>query len=211
MFFLDSITCECRFTYVCKHWHLHSLFSIPVIFQHLFNCAVVDIAEQVAATQNFAIELESSGTNQLMSLSFWKRAKLCRVFCRSRLPTTELTGELGSLSRLLSVISTSPDIVAISGCPVDMIRTIDHHASFPRGVQCCFRFELLDLQSFIHKSTFSVFGRIDMFSVLQCLQVSLGGSITEDWFLESSELVRVSLLLFLGDRENEKGRIGHTR
>ena len=125
-----------------------------------------------------------------MSPRFWKRTKLCRVFvCQSDLRTAGLTGELGSLSRLLTVISTSPDIVASSGCPVDLIRTIDHHASFPRGVQSCFSFELLNLESLMHNSKYSVFGRIDMFSVLQCLLVSLGGSITGDWVLESSEHV----------------------
>ena len=160
-----------------------------------------DIAEQVASAQHFSIEFEDVGTNRLMSLRFWRGSKLCRVFiCRSALPATDLTGELGSLSRLLSVVSTDPDIVACSGCSVDYIKTIDQHPSYAREVQCCFRFEALDLQHLMHKHTYSVFGRIDMFSVLQCLLVSLGGSTTEDWVQESPELTRVSIsVLILGE------------
>ena len=45
----------------------------------------------------------------------------------------------------------------------------------------------------MHKMNYSVFGHIDMFSVLQSLLVSLGGCLTEDWVAESAELVRVSL------------------
>ena len=122
-----------------------------------------------------------------MSLRFWKGSTFCRVFiCRSGLPATVLTGVLGSLSRLLSVVSTRADVVASSGCPLDLIRTIDNHASFPRGVYSCFRLEQLDLQALMHKPSYSVFGRIeDMFSVLQCLLVSFGGSTAGDWTLES--------------------------
>ena len=151
-----------------------------------------DIAEQVAASQHFGIEFESRGTNRFMSLRYWKGAKLCRVFiCRSGIAGVGLTEELGSLSRLLSAISTAPDVVAISGCAVDLIRTLAEHPSYPRGVQSCFRFESLDLRALMHKKNYSVFGYIDMFSVLQSLLVSFGGCLSEDWTTESTELVRV--------------------
>ena len=154
-----------------------------------------DVAEQVVASQHFGVEFERRGANRFMSLRYWKGAKLCRIFiCRSSLTTVVLTEELGSLSRLLSVISTAPDVVAISGCAVDLIRTVDQHPSYPRGVQSCFRFESLDLRTLMHKMNYSVFGHIDMFSVLQSLLVSLGGCLTEDWVAELAELVRVSLL-----------------
>ena len=152
-----------------------------------------DIANQIVASLHYGIEFERRGTNRLMSICFWKGAKFCRVYvCRSGLSGTGLTEELGSLSRLLSVVSTAPDIVAISGCPVDLIRTVDKHPSYPRGVQSCFRFESLDLRALMHKSSYSVFGHLDMFAVLQRLLVSLGGSLTEDWISDSTELVRVS-------------------
>ena len=173
-------------------------FAFQAIFQHVFNCMMDDIADQVTASQHFRVEFERRGTNRLMTLRFWKGAKLCRVFiCRSGVSGTGLAEQLGSLSRLLSVVSTAPDKVAISGCPVDLIRTVDRHPSYPRDVQSCFRFESLNLQTLMHKAKYSVFGHIDMFSVLQCLLVSLGGSLSEDWIIESAaaELVWVSLFL----------------
>ena len=60
------------------------------------------------------------------------------------------------------------------------------------GIQSCFRFKRLDLQSLMQRPRYSVFGRIDFFSVLQALMVSLGGSLAEDWVLESPELTRVT-------------------
>ena len=114
-----------------------------------------DIAEQLAASQHFGIEFERRGTNRFMSLRYWNGAKLCRVFiCRSGFAGVGLTEELGSLSRLLSAISTAPDVVAISGCAVDLIRTVDEHPSYPRGVQSCFRFESLDLRVRLYRHVF---------------------------------------------------------
>ena len=132
-----------------------------------------------------------------MSVCFWRDEKLCRVFvCRTSLPSSQLAGEPGSLSRFLSVVSTRADIMACSGCSVDFVRTLDHCSYFPREVQNCSRFENLSLFSLMHKRSYSVFGKIDFFSVLQALLVSMGGSQVEDWVLESpssNELVVNSL------------------
>ena len=184
-------------------------FPFQAIFQHIFNCAMNDLAEQIATTQHFAIEFEDEGVNRLMSVKFWKGDTLCRIYvCRSGLPSSVLTGELGSLSRLLSVVSTKADIVACSGCPVELIQTIDHNAFFPRAVQSCFRFEHLQLQKMMHKPTYSVFGRIDFFSVLKCLMVSLGAATGEDWVLQSPELAQVSILNSNIRRKGLGGRYG---
>ena len=150
------------------------------------------IAECVAAEQCFAIEFEDSNVNRFMSLRFWKGTELCRVLvCRSELPSSELSGELGSLSRLLSAVSANCDVVACSGCPVDFVRTIDHSPLFSRAVQASFRFETLSLSRLMHKPSYSVFGHIDFFSVLHALVITLGGSLSEDWVLQSPTLSQV--------------------
>ena len=128
-----------------------------------------------------------------MSVKLWKVLELCRVLvCRSSLPAIDVTGELGSLSRFLSAVSTRPDVVACSGCRVDFAKTIDQSMYFSQGVQSCFRFEQLSLAKLMHKTRYSVFGQIDFFSVLQSLMVSLGDSLTEDWMIRIPTLTRVS-------------------
>ena len=165
-----------------------------------------DIAQVVASEQCFSVEYEDFGTYRHMSVRFWKGDKLCRVFiCRSKLPSSQLTGELGWLSRFLSVVSTRADVVACSGCSVDFVRTLDHCSYFPRGVQSCSRFEHLSLFSLMHTGSYSVFGKIDFFSVLQALLVPLGGSQTEHWVLESPELQRVSEELAVMHRFRTRG------
>ena len=65
-------------------------------FQHPFNCATSDIADQVAAQQCFTIEFEDIGVYRYMSLRFWRGAELGRVFvCRNSHPSTDLAGSWG--------------------------------------------------------------------------------------------------------------------
>ena len=163
------------------------------IFQHIFNNVMGDVAEQIMAQQCFGIEFENKGVYRYMSARFWKVTELCRIYiCRSSLSSTDLAGEMGSLSRVLSVASTHCEIQACSGCPADLIRVIDCSEFFTCGVQSCFRFENLSLQFLMHKSSYSVFGHIDLFSVLQALLVSLDGSLNEEWALRSPELSKVN-------------------
>ena len=156
------------------------MFSFQTIFQYIFNCSMCDLAERIASTQCFVLEFENVGINWLMSVKFWKGDSLCRVFiCRSGLLSTDLNRELG---------------VACSECPVELIQTIDHSDYLSRAVQSCFRFEHLRLQTMMHKPTYSLFGRIDFFSVLKSLIVSLGAATGEDWVLQSPDLAQVSIL-----------------
>ena len=151
-----------------------------------------DLAEHITVEQCFAVEFEDKGPNRYMTVRYWKGQNLCRVFiCRSELPATDLTGELGSLSRLMSVVFTKADIVACSGSSVDLLRKIDYSPFFSRAVQSCFRFSQLDLSKMMHKTSYSDFGHID-FSVMRVLVIALGGSHSEDWYQRSPELAQVS-------------------
>ena len=176
------------------------MVPFQAIFQHFFVCALNDIAEQVSSQQCFSVEFETVGTNQYMSVKFWKQLELRRVYiCRSSLPAIDVTGELGSLPQFMSSVSRRPDMVASSGCPVEFAKTIDQSEYFSQGVQSCFRFEQLPLARLMHKTSYSVFGNIDFFSVLQALMVSLGGSLAEDWVMRRPELTKVinSMVYFI--------------
>ena len=155
---------------------------------------MADIADQVTAEQCFGIEYEDNGPNRFLTVRFWKGQNLCRVLiCRSGLPASGISGELGSLARLLSVVSTRADVVACSGVPVELLQTLDQSPHFARGVQSCFRFEQLSLSKLMHKTSYNVFGHIDFFSVLKALMISLGNSLSEDWMRRSPALIQVTV------------------
>ena len=111
-----------------------------------------DVAEQVANEQRFFVEFEDKNTFKVMVVRVWKNNELCRDFiCRSALPFTELAGELGSLASLLSITSIQTGIVACSGCPVNLIQTLNQSSFFIRGIKMCIRFHSLNFSTLVQK------------------------------------------------------------
>ena len=167
-------------------------YLLQSIFHHFFVCGLEDISTCVLESGRFSLEFERRGHYLEMHVRFWKQETLCKVFvCRSGLFNKDIEGELGSLSRFLSAVSTEPDIVACSGCPLSFIQTVDKSPIFKHAVQFPYRFDNLKLEKLMHKKSFSVFGRIDFFSVMKQLLVSLGGSLEESWTLSTPELSKV--------------------
>ena len=173
-----------------------NLSFFQAIFHHFFVCLMKDLGQHLLITGQFALEIEESGRFKFVYVRFWKDDNLVKVFlCRYGVQSPPLAGELGALSRILSVVSTRPQFVACSGFPVDFVQTVDDSGIFKRTLQSPFRFESVDLQTIMHRDSHSVFQRIDFFSVLQGLIVSLGGSLTCPWTLECPELSKVMYIL----------------
>ena len=147
----------------------------------------------------FSIEFEERGQVNYLSVRFWHGDTLCKVeLLRFGRTVAFPTGHLGAVARLLSTISTAPDLVCCSGCPTDVLEAFNESDIFKRGVQAPFRFGDLDLARLMHKHSFSVFGRLDFFSVVEHLVLALGGIRDERWSLGLPELVKVfSFLCFL--------------
>ena len=168
------------------------------MFHHYFVSGMSEIGERITSELQYAIEFEDKGINRFMYARFWKDNSLCKVLiCRSGVLIRGLNGELGSLARLMSAISTQADIVSCSGVPLDFILILNNFEFQNRGIQFPFKFNRIPLRELMHKESFSVFGRIDFFSVLQALVVSLGGCIKETWALNSTHLLKVIFIVFL--------------
>ena len=165
------------------------------MFHHYFVCGLAEIGERVTSDLQYAIEFEDKGLNRFMYARFWKDDVLCKVLiCRSGVLVRGLNGELGSLARLMSAISTQADVVSCSGVPSDFIKILNKFEFQNKGIQFPFKLSRTPLREMMHKESFSVFGRIDFFSVLQALVVSLGGCTKEIWALESTHLLKVGNL-----------------
>ena len=120
------------------------------------------------ADGHYAIEFHQKGLFLFVYLRFWRGEQLCRVLLRR---TGRVVGqtraELSLLSSVLAAISTRPNLVCCNGGSFDLIQLIDNSVLLPKGVQSPMRFDDLCLAKLMHKQTYSVFGRIDFFSVLK--------------------------------------------
>ena len=164
-----------------------------VFFHHVFLELVTDIAKHVNSNQEYAVEFGVEGVLLLVFIQSWRNDQLCRVFLKrtSRLQG-QTSAEICLKSYFKGVLSTSPSLRSCTGCSARFIQFIDQSPCSDFGVQSPPRFDdLHDLQQLMHKKTSSVFGRIDFFSVLKYLIISLGGCLELDWVLLSPELFKV--------------------
>ena len=91
----------------------------------------------------------------------------------------------------MGAISTSPQIISITGCTSNTVQLLDDSPYGQFSVQSPPRFEELQLMSLMHKKDSSVFGHIDMFGVLHHLIGSLGLGLEQEWVMLSPELSKV--------------------
>ena len=158
----------------------------------MFVCGLGDIGSQVIDMGGFALEFEEEGQFHYLHIRFWKGDTLCKVKLSRFAKTTPAPfGYFTSAARLLSFISSRPNLVSCSGCSLDAFESFDNCDIFTKGVAYPFRFETLDLSRLMHRQSFSVFGRLDFFAVLEHLVISLSGALSLPWILDTPELAKV--------------------
>ena len=155
-----------------------------------------DIGQHVVAEGQYSVEFELKGLFLFIHLRFWRDNQLCRVVLkRTGRSVRQTQAEKSLLSSLLAAISTRPNPVCASGCSLELIEELDKNPLFTFGVQSFKRFDEVSSAKLMHKESYSVFGRIDFFSVLKYLVVSLGGSLDMECVLLAPELSKDRTLL----------------
>ena len=141
----------------------------------------------------YSMEFETIGRLRVMSVCFWKGDTLVRVQMHQCPHTQGMPGSYFSgASRLLSITSSKPKLVIVSGCSAPIVQSFDDCEDFLYGVQYPFRFDVFSLPTIMHQTDANVFGTVDIFSQLKFLVVSLSGVLVHSWTTESPELTKVS-------------------
>ena len=154
---------------------------------------IEDIASHTISNGCYAIEFEVQGPFLLMHIRFWEDKQFCRVFLRRTGRTVNQTSaEICLISHLLGAISSQTSLVSVNGCTGELIPKLDQSKLFKFGVSSSIRFAF-SVTTLMHKGCYSVFERIDFFSVLQYLVVTLRGSLEQDRIPTTPELSKVSM------------------
>ena len=167
-----------------------------VIFHHLFLVMMNDIGSHVVAASEYSLEFAQEGVFLLVFIRYWRDDQLCRVFLKRTGRLLGLTqADVRLVSNVMGVFSTKPHLVSCTGTTHRTIVLLDQCPYAAYGIQSPPRFEELSQKTIMHKKGYSVFGKIDFFSVVQFVIVCLGGCLDQDWMLVSPELSKVGLRL----------------
>ena len=157
---------------------------------------IPNLGNDILTDGHYSIEFEFQGVFLHMHVRFWKRDRLCRVyFLRTGRNTRRTAAELRLLSILLAAISSEANLVCCSGATQKFIQLVDNSPLTRHGVQGPTTFDDIAIKRLMHRDSCSVFGRIDFFSVLQYLVISLGGSLQLEWTLLTPEMSKVSMVM----------------
>ena len=169
-------------------------FVLQAIFKHFFTRAMDDISRQVNLKGCFSLEFEDDVPFCTLHIRFWKDQYLARVqLCRFGSANPFPVGHLGVIARVMSVLSTRPNIVSCSGCPITILRALDSSEYTDKTTQYPFRFDSLSFHALMSKCHTDVFGSLDFYSVLQYLIVYLGGAQHQSWFQLAPDLMKVCI------------------
>ena len=153
------------------------------------------MAQSINETGLYALEFEQQGTQEIVSLRYWKADQLVKIqLCRHSTSSYPSRNQLLAVARLMSFFLTSPQRVCMSGCTSEVLQAVQPSTLLKKGIEHPFGYEVLYLHKLMHKREGSVFGRIDIYTQLRYLVVYLSGSLDEPWIVRTPELAKVSFV-----------------
>ena len=113
-------------------------------------------------------------------MTFWEGRELVTMtvaHCGRDVPVVKRNVLLSS--QLLSAVSTEPRIICCGGSSLEFIKALDKAPSQKTGIQYPFSLSPMRIEKLMHKPSFSVMGKVDMFSMLRTLLIRLSGLLDE--------------------------------
>ena len=156
-----------------------------VLFQALHHYSIYllkHIAVVLGREKLYSLEFTIISVRRKLSISFWEGNDLVTMTiaqCGRDVPSVNSSVLL--CSEVLSAISLEPTIISCAGGSADLIKTLDKASNQKAGLQYPFNLLPLQVEKLMHKLSFSVMGKIDMFSMVRTLLVRLYGLLDEKW------------------------------
>ena len=152
------------------------------LLHHLFLELVKHVSSVIARDGAYSIEFSVGSRHRKLTLCFQESKRLVclpMLHCGRDVPPTKSYIDL--VSRLLGAISGDATIFCCGGSNADFVNVLDKSPGRKAGVQYHFALAPVQFDRLLHKPSFSVMGRIDMFSMLRALLLRLNGLLDERW------------------------------
>ena len=149
---------------------------------HCFVRLLKHLAAILGREEVYSLEFQSTTTRRNLSITFWEGRELVTMtiaHCGRDVPVMKSSVSL--CSQFLSAVSTEPRIICCGGSSLEFIKALDKAASQKAGIQYPFSLSPMHNEKLMHKPSFSVMCKIDMFSMLLTLKIRLSGLLVERW------------------------------
>ena len=170
----------------------HVLFQ--ALLHHCFVVLLKHIAVVLKREKVYSLELSTTSVRRKLSISFWEgKGLVTMVIARCGRDIPSVKSSVVLCSQLLSAVSLEPTIVCCAGGSADFIKALDKVPNQKAGLQYAFDLIPMQVEKLMHKPSFSVMGKIDMFLVVETLLVRLSGLLDEKWTQSTQYFCKVRL------------------
>ena len=155
-----------------------------VLFQDFLHHCFVYLLEHIAVVPErenvYSLEFTTTSVRRKLSISFWGGKDLVTMTiaqCGRDDPSVKSSVIL--CSHVLSAISLEPTIICCAGGSADFIEALDKAPNQKAGLRYPFNLLPLQIEKVMHKPSFSVIGKIDMFSMVRTWLARLSSLLDE--------------------------------
>ena len=161
------------------------------LLHHLFLELVKHVSSVIAREGAYSIEFSVCSRRRTLSVGFWEGKRfVCMPMLHYGRDVPPTKSYIDLVSRLLSAISGDATNICCGGSNSDFVKVLDKSPGWKAGVQYPSALAPVQFERLLHKPSFSVMGRIDMFSMLRALLLRLSGLLDERW-VQSTQFFRM--------------------
>ena len=160
----------------------------------MFHGLMQEVIDGVTEFGSFSIQAVQGNTRTFVVLKSWKGNNPFNICLGTFDRFTQFPfGEMTSLSGFFSCFPSPVHSTAIINLPSHLGKAIDHASGSKTSTICVPVFSFKDLQDVLRAPTSSVFGKADLFGLLDYLVIRMKTAATESWVLDSVHLRIVSI------------------
>ena len=130
----------------------------------------------------YSLEFTTTNVCRGLSICFWEGKELVTVtIAHCGRDVLAVRSCVLLCSQVLNVVPLEPTIICCASGSADLVEALANAPSQKSGIQYPFNLLPLQVEKLMHKPSFSVMGKIDMFSVVRTLLVRLSGLLDKKW------------------------------
>ena len=164
----------------------------------MFRSLAKDMIDGIIEFGGFALQRVQGETRAHLYVRFWIKDRPHSLCLGTFDKHTQFPlGDFATLSGLLSCFPESVNIVSLIGFPSHFGKILDHFTGSTTSVSMVPTLSFDDLCDLIRVPTVSVYGKADLFGLVDYLLIRLRDAANEPWVLNSTQLRIVGSFLFI--------------
>ena len=162
----------------------------------MFHQLVSLVSDGIISSGVYSLEIQVAGNLQRLFANFWVGDQL-QHFCLGAFPQSIPLGKgiFEHVGGLLSTLSQNVPMVSAVGFTRQLRSALNDQSPFDNKIVHSATFGVTDLAKSLLGPSVKIFGRFDVFTILDYIIAKLGSAVGQDWLSNYATLRVVSIII----------------